>query len=210
MAVYDTLLSEAQDKPPLDELARFPACSFFALHTRKRPPHSILVNMKVCKVLALAAFLTFTSSVFADDYMVLDQRAEHFDQWQDRVDGTYGNPVISREFGVPVTVLEEQQSRTQLGYGGLMIANGLATETGRSFDEIVAMKQSGMGWGRIAQENGVKLGPIVSRLNRADREFKKVKIKRTGKPKIKIKERKGRKPGKGHGRGPRGGKGKHK
>ncbi|MDQ3119988.1 MAG: hypothetical protein M3Q89_10545, partial [Verrucomicrobiota bacterium] len=75
-----------------------------------------------------------------------------------------------------VNVLEEQRARTNLGYGGLMIANTLSRETGRSFDEIVAMKQSGVGWGRIAQENGVKLGPIVSRLDRADSAFKKVKI----------------------------------
>ncbi len=60
---------------------------------------------------------------------------------------------------MPVNVLEEQRTRTNLGYGRLMIANTLSRETGRSFDEIVAMKQSGVGWGRIAQENGVKLGP---------------------------------------------------
>ena len=132
--------------------------------------------MKTFYVLALAALMSMAASLSAQDYIVLDQRAEHFDRWQDRVDYTYGNPVVSREFGVPVNVLEEQRTRTDLGYGGLMIANTLSRETGRSFDEIVAMKQSGMGWGRIAQENGVKLGPIVSRLDRADSAFKKVKI----------------------------------
>ena len=113
--------------------------------------------------------------MFAQDYIILDQRADEFDRWQERVDYSYGTPVISREFDVPVTVLEEQRTRTSLGYGGLMIANALARETGRPFDEIVAMKQSGMGWGRIAQDNGVKLGPIVSRLNRVDTGFKSVK-----------------------------------
>jgi hypothetical protein len=108
---------------------------------------------------ALAAFLSFAAPVFAQDYIILDQRADEFDRYQDRLDYQYGNPVISREFDVPVTVLEEQRTRTSLGYGGLMIANALARETGRPFDEIVAMKQSGMGWGRIAQDNGVKLGP---------------------------------------------------
>ena len=133
--------------------------------------------MKTFYVLALAALLsTMAASLSAQDYIVLDQRAEHFDRWQERVDDTYGNPIVSSEFGVPVNVLEEQRTRTNLGYGGLMIANTLSRETGRSFDEIVAMKQSGMGWGRIAQENGVKLGPIVSRLDRADSAFKKVKI----------------------------------
>lgn len=125
---------------------------------------------------ALAAFLTLATPMFAEDYSILDQRADQFDHWQDRVDNTYGNPVISSEFGVPVTVLEEQRTRTSFGYGGVMIANALARETGRSFDEIVALKQSGMGWGRIAQENGVKLGPIVSRFDRADTAFKRVRV----------------------------------
>ena len=110
--------------------------------------------------------------------MILDRRADEFDRWQDRVDYSYGNPVVSREFGVPVDLLEQQRTRTQLGYGGLMIANALARETGRSFDDIVAMKQSGMGWGRIAQENGVKLGPIVSRFDRTDRAFRSYNSKR--------------------------------
>ncbi len=132
--------------------------------------------MKTIYVLALASLLSMAAPLSAQDYIVLDQRAENFDRWQERVDYTYGNPVVSSELSVPVNVLEEQRTRTNLGYGGLMIANTLSRETGRSFDEIVAMKQSGMGWGRIAQENGVKLGPIVSRLDRADSAFKKVKI----------------------------------
>lgn len=127
---------------------------------------------KTFRAFALAVFVSLSSSLFAQDYVVLDRRADEFDRWQDRVDYSYGNPVVSREFDVPVTVLEEQRSRTGLGYGGLMIANALARETGRSFEDIVAMKRSGMGWGRIAQENGVKLGPIVSRLDRVDTDFR--------------------------------------
>ena len=129
--------------------------------------------MNTClKSLAAAAFVALAAPLFAQDYIILDRRADEFDRWQDRVDYSYGNPVIAREFDVPVVVLEEQRTRTSLGYGGLMIANALARETGRPFDEIVAMRQSGMGWGRIAQENGVKLGPIVSRFDRADAAFR--------------------------------------
>ena len=130
------------------------------------------MNTRYIRTLALVALVACAAPVLAQDYIVLDRRADEFDSWQDRVDSSYGNPVVSREFDVPVTVLEEQRTRTGLGYGGLMVANSLAGETGRSFDEIVAMKRSGMGWGRIAQENGVKLGPIVSRLDRADRAFR--------------------------------------
>jgi hypothetical protein len=130
------------------------------------------------RAFAFAALLACAAPVLAQDYMILDRRADEFDRWQDRVDYSYGNPVVSREFGVPVDLLEQQRTRTQLGYGGLMIANALARETGRSFDDIVAMKRSGMGWGRIAQENGVKLGPIVSRFDRTDRAFRSYNSKR--------------------------------
>lgn len=171
-------------------------------------------------LLAVLAF-TATARSQGDDYIILDQRADEFDNWQERVDATYGTSVISRETNVPVVVLDEQRTRTHLGYGGLMIANALAVETGRSFDEIVALKSSGQGWGRIARDNNVKLGPIVSRLNRADGEFRKVKIK-NGQTKVKVKEAKsGRdwnKHNRGHGQnkvkvkghGNGGGKGKHK
>ena len=172
--------------------------------------------------LAAAALLALTPSVVAQDYVILDRRADEFDRWQERVDWTYGRPVIVREFDVAEDVIEEQRTRTGLGYGGLMIANALARETGRSFDDIVAMKQSGMGWGRIAQENGVKLGPIVSRLNRADRSFRTVKVKSNngngnGRGKVKAAKVSGGKAhghgggnGKGHGRGGGGGGGKGK
>ena len=130
------------------------------------------------RTLAFAALLACAAPVLAQDYIILDRRADEFDRWQDRVDYSYGNPLVSREFDVPVEVLEEQRTRTQLGYGGLMIANSLARETGRSFDEIVALKRSGMGWGRIAQENNVKLGPIVSRFDRADTAFRSYNPKR--------------------------------
>ena len=154
-------------------------------------------------MLILAVLTSLATPLCAQDYVVLDQRADEFDRWQDRVDWSYGKPVVSREFGVSASVVEEQRSRTQLGYGGLMIANALARETGRSFDEIVAMKQSGMGWGTIAQENGVQLGSIVSRLDRADSEFRKIKAKR-GRAESKKPKKKHR--GHRHGRG----KGKHR
>ena len=137
--------------------------------------------------------------------IVLDQRADDFDRWQERVDRTYGNTVIARQVDVPVVVLEEQRNRTQFGYGGLMIANALAAETGRSFDEIVALRASGLGWGRIARDNNVNLGRVVSRLNRADGEFRQVKIKNQhGREKFKVKGRKGEgdfaRSNRGHGR----------
>lgn len=172
----------------------------------------------IFKFCVLAALAAFAAPLFAQDYIILDRRADEFDSWQERVDSTYGDPIISREFEVPGDVLVEQRTRTGLGYGGLMIANALARETGRSFEDIVAMKQSGMGWGRIAQENGVKLGPIVSGLNRADKSFRTVKVKAnngkaSGNGKVRAKDPKGAgkgyaNRGGGNGKGKGGGKGR--
>lgn len=84
---------------------------------------------------------------------------------------------ISRETGVPVSTLEAQRSRTRLGYGELMIANSLANSTGKSFDELAALKASGKGWGEIARDNNVNLGSVVSQAHRADREAQRANAK---------------------------------
>lgn len=107
-----------------------------------------------------------------DEFLILDRRADEFDRWQERVDYTYGTNAISRETNVPMFVLEEQRTRSHFGYGGLAVANILALATGKTFDEIVALKSSGSGWGRIAQDNNVELGSIVGRLDRIEEEFK--------------------------------------
>lgn len=74
---------------------------------------------------------------------------------------------ISKETGVPVTTLQAQQSKTRFGFGELLIANSLAAATGKSFDEIANLKTSGKGWGKIAKENNINLGKIVSKALRA-------------------------------------------
>src|SRR5215212_2543330 len=94
---------------------------------------------------ALLALLFSIAQLPADDdeYLVLDRRADEFDRWQERVDYTSGTNVIVKETNVPMVVLEAQRTRSHFGYGGLLIANVLALETGKSFDEILASKSSG-------------------------------------------------------------------
>lgn len=69
---------------------------------------------------------------------------------------------IAKQTGTPVETLKDQKARSDLGFGGVFIANALAKETGQTFDALVALHKSGMGWGLIAKDNNVKLGPIVS------------------------------------------------
>lgn len=124
--------------------------------------------------LILAAFLSLGAvAVNADDIVILERTAGDFDTWGARPDGRERVlSAISRETGVPITTLEMQRDNTRLGYGGLFIANSLASATGQTFDEIAALKASGHGWGWIAKQNNVKLGPIVSRARNVDKAFK--------------------------------------
>jgi hypothetical protein len=74
---------------------------------------------------------------------------------------------ISAATGVPVATLQAERASTGLGWGGIEKAHLLANATGQSFDNIVALHQSGQGWGKIAHDNGLNLGRLVSNANRS-------------------------------------------
>ena len=74
---------------------------------------------------------------------------------------------ISDETGVPVDTLQAQRASTGLGWGELENAHLLANASGQSFNDIVAMHQAGEGWGKIAHDNGLNLGRIVSDAHRS-------------------------------------------
>jgi hypothetical protein len=74
---------------------------------------------------------------------------------------------ISDQTGVPVDTLQAERTSTGLGYGELETAHLLANGSGQSFDDIVAMHNAGEGWGKIAHDNGLKLGKIVSAAHRS-------------------------------------------
>src|SRR6266404_1963149 len=74
---------------------------------------------------------------------------------------------ISDETGVPVDTLQAERASTGLGNGELETAHLLANASGQSFDDIVAMHQAGEGWGKIAHDNGLNLGRIVSDAHRS-------------------------------------------
>ena len=74
---------------------------------------------------------------------------------------------LSNATGVPVETLQAERASTGLGWGGIEKAHLLANATGQSFDNIVALHQSGQGWGKIAHDNGQNLGRLVSNANRS-------------------------------------------
>lgn len=74
---------------------------------------------------------------------------------------------ISAATGVPAATLQAERTSTGLGWGGIEQAHLLSNATGQSFDSIVALHQSGQGWGKIAHDNGLNLGRLVSNANRS-------------------------------------------
>src|SRR5262245_49730433 len=74
---------------------------------------------------------------------------------------------ISATTGVPVATLQAEKASTGLGWGSLEKAHLLANASGQSFDNVVAQHQSGQGWGKIARDNGLNLGKVVSNAHRS-------------------------------------------
>jgi hypothetical protein len=82
---------------------------------------------------------------------------------------------ISAATGVPVATLQAERASTGLGWGSLEKAHLLANATGQSFDNIVALHKGGQGWGKIAQNNGLNLGRLVSNAHRSSQATMHVK-----------------------------------
>jgi hypothetical protein len=74
---------------------------------------------------------------------------------------------MSAATGVPVETLQAERASTGLGWGSLEKAHLLANATGQSFHDLVAQHQAGQGWGKIAHDNGLNLGRLVSDAHRS-------------------------------------------
>ena len=79
---------------------------------------------------------------------------------------------ISAATGVPVETLQAERASTGLGWGSLENAHLVANATGQSFNDIVALHQGGQGWGKIAHDNGLNLGRLVSGAHRSSQATK--------------------------------------
>ena len=86
---------------------------------------------------------------------------------------------ISAATGIPVATLQAERASTGLGWGSLEKAHLLANASGQSFDNIVSLHQSGQGWGKIANDNGLKLGTLVSNAHRSNNATMHAKNART-------------------------------
>jgi len=86
---------------------------------------------------------------------------------------------ISVATGVPVATLQAERASTGLGWGSLEKAHLLANASGQSFDNVVALHQGGQGWGKIAHNNGLNLGTLVSNAHRSSNATMHAKNTRT-------------------------------
>jgi hypothetical protein len=68
-----------------------------------------------------------------------------------------------------------QQLQAALTGGEITTATGTTTTTG-----ILTMRSQGMGWGQIAQQQGTKLGPIISGLKNANQQMTTTNASSTG------------------------------
>jgi hypothetical protein len=64
---------------------------------------------------------------------------------------------ISASTHVPVATLEKGKARYKLSYGDLFMAYSIASASGKTFDDIAALKAKGESWQKVADEVGVSL-----------------------------------------------------
>lgn len=110
---------------------------------------------------------------------------------------------LEKEFGVDEARINSLRDKN-LGYGEVAITLSLAKNlpggiTDENVDKIVSMRQGPpvTGWGNVAKELGVKLGPVVSGVDKVSSETRKElkKTERLEKRKEKMeKQEKGEKP----------------
>jgi hypothetical protein len=75
-----------------------------------------------------------------------------------------------------ITKPTAEQLQTALMGGTLKAPDGTTTQV----QGVLAMRASGMGWGRIAQAQGTKLGPVMASLKHTQHEVAKLPVKADG------------------------------
>lgn len=79
---------------------------------------------------------------------------------------------VSWQTKVPAEVLKKQRAKSGLTYGQLLVANSLATGSGKSFEQILALRAKTQSWSQLAENIHVSAKSIVGRLNAADDSLK--------------------------------------
>lgn len=81
-------------------------------------------------------------------------------------------PAVSGQTGVTLDTLKKQRAATGLSFGELLVANSLASGSGKSFNEVVRMKAKAQTWSHLAQQLNINIDSISARLRTASESVK--------------------------------------
>ena len=87
-------------------------------------------------------------------------------------------PAVSWQTGAPVEILKKQRAATGLSFGELLVANSLASGSGKSFNEVVRIKAKAQTWSHLAQQLNINIDSISARLRTASESVKYAESRR--------------------------------
>jgi len=70
---------------------------------------------------------------------------------------------VSWQTDIPIHILVREQAETRLSYGELLMTHALAARSGRSFDQVVAMRAGTGTWGELAKQLQVEPGLVIAK-----------------------------------------------
>ncbi len=86
---------------------------------------------------------------------------------------------LSEKFKVPQSTIQNLRAQN-LGFGEISILLALSEATKKPTSLLLQQFKSGEGWGKIAMNEGVKLGPVISAVERANPDLGGTKSKGMG------------------------------
>jgi hypothetical protein len=110
---------------------------------------------------------------------------------------------VSWQTKVPVEVLKKQRATSGLTYGQLLVANSLASGSGKSFEQILALRAKSGNWSQLAANLHISVNSIVGRVKAADESLKYAEARRKLRRDDNLKSNDFQRSGRG--RDPRGG-----
>jgi hypothetical protein len=87
-------------------------------------------------------------------------------------------PAVSGQTGVSVEILKKQRAATGLSFGELLVANSLASGSGKSFNEIMRIKAKTQGWSQLAKQLNINIDSVTARLRTAGESVKYAESRR--------------------------------
>jgi hypothetical protein len=87
-------------------------------------------------------------------------------------------PAVTWQTGVPLDTLKKQRAATGLSFSELLVANSLASGSGKSFNEIVRMKAKAQTWSQLAQQLNINIDSVSARLRTASESVKYAESRR--------------------------------